>query len=161
MLIDFYRCTDDPRKLNKNFGIATYSAPDAKPFESMSVTNPVLIMGYNAAIANATYFYLPEFARYYRVTSCVLQNGGRCVVTGEVDVLSSFKSSIGNLKVNVENNQWKQEQYIPDTQVGFTNASMVHVLESDLPLLIGASKRGGYETSIVMGVLGSYKSTLV
>lgn len=132
MIVNFGVCSDDVRVLSKNIAI-TRNGIDATPFEPMTVTRPTFILSYDDALVNCNYFEVPAFGRWYRVTGCSLQNGGRMVISGEVDVLKSFENQIKNLSVNVEKYQNEVEQFIPDTDYGITNAAITTVYNADWP----------------------------
>lgn len=160
MIIKFYNCKDDPRTLNKTFStVATYD--DAKPFETMNITDPVLIMSYRSDIAGANMFELPELGRIYFVTGVSLQTGGRCVVTGHVDVLASYASEINKLSVNVDKSQSEVESYIPDDACGFTNSASTTVYRStsdfsqgDGKFLAGFASDYSGTGTYVLGLIG-------
>lgn len=64
-----------------------------------NVLNPSIEIQANAAsIAARNYFEIPIFGRKYFLTEVTSVGYGRCVITGHVDVLSTYKDQIRNLE---------------------------------------------------------------
>lgn len=87
--------------------------------EGSSVINPTLI--FERANVGHTYNYvqIPDFNRYYFVDD-IVYDGARIFYYCSVDVLASFKSTIGNssayvLRSAYENNEYVIDQYYPVT----------------------------------------------
>lgn len=88
----FYTNSDDNRVLNKN--LTQIATADVKITGSMSIMSPVLVLSYDASIANATYMYISDWGRYYRLTPAVVGEGGLMTVSGLVDPLYTWRQQV-------------------------------------------------------------------
>lgn len=91
MNVIFYHNSSDNRAVNKT--ISQVASVTCTPFEDVNIHKPVFITAYTSAISNANYMYVPNFNRYYYVQTALLP-GGKCAVSGEVDVLMSHADGI-------------------------------------------------------------------
>lgn len=87
--------------------------------EGCSIINPVLIFERANVGHTYNYVYIQDFGRYYFVDDIVYQNA-RILYYCSVDVLASFKTSIGNASAYVlrsayVNNEYIIDQYYPVT----------------------------------------------
>lgn len=91
---NFYYTTDDPRTIGKNKR-AVASAVQCKVYETTTITEPRLILNYDAEIFQANYCYLGyPYNRYYFMSPPATLPGGRMGIPLSVDVLESFKEGI-------------------------------------------------------------------
>lgn len=91
---NFYYTTDDPRTIGKKLR-AVASAVQCKVYETTTITEPRLILNYDAEIFQANYCYLGyPYNRYYFMSPPATLPGGRMGIPLTVDVLESFKEGI-------------------------------------------------------------------
>lgn len=65
-------------------------------YDNTNVLNPELKLVWdNSYVSSANYFYIQEFNRYYFLEDIVAEPGGAARVKGSVDVLYTYKESIG------------------------------------------------------------------
>lgn len=87
--------------------------------EGSSVIDPVLIFERANIGHNYNYVYIPDFSRYYFVND-IVYDGARIFYYCAVDVLASYKNTIGAssayvLRAAAENNEYIIDQYYPTT----------------------------------------------
>lgn len=92
--VDFFSCSDDNRKIDKNYYIVNRYV-NCDVFSECDLYNPSLIVDSNIAISS-NYIYIHNFDRYYFITNKIFDKGGKCTVECECDVLMSFKNAILN-----------------------------------------------------------------
>ena len=117
MYVSFYKCADDPKKVNKSLtSIGTLSNITINPTDTMSMTKPVLVMAYDSKYLTANYVYISEFDRYYHC-SVSIAPGRRCIVNCVVDPLYTFRSGLLNIPVTVIRSESAGINYVPDKQL--------------------------------------------
>ena len=94
--VSFYNTSSDPRMINK--ALALVSTLSCDLLDSTDITRPVILTDSPAALHNVNYMYIADFSRYYFVKTEIV-NGSICKITGDCDVLMSFKSGVLNTKV--------------------------------------------------------------
>lgn len=135
MTLDFYSSSDDSRKLEKTMeNKKTVSAVFA--YENISILSPVFILKYDSDLLSKNYFYCDETGRWYAVTGFSLAPGGKLLVSGAVDVLSTYKDAIKNMKCTAVRATSSGFTMIPDTAFPITpgkeNVTTVFLSASDL-----------------------------
>lgn len=93
MDVRFYSITDNNNVINKSIGSPTVSI-SANVYNDCSVLAPTIIVDYKPAIVTSNYFEIPLWNRFYYITNDIVISGGRCIITGKVDVLKSNESQI-------------------------------------------------------------------
>ena len=122
MALTFYRYFGDSRKLNKVMPkdpepktVSTYKLKD-----DCSVFNPTFIIAYDSKLSPndatrwANYLVDDSVNRYYFIRDIVRKPNGTLEITCEEDVLMTFKSQIGGLKVIINRSTQGGSDYIPD-----------------------------------------------
>lgn len=94
--VSFYNTASDPRMINKTLTLV--SSLDCDLLDSTDITHPVILTDNPAALHNVNYMYIANFSRYYFVKTEIV-NGSICKITGDCDVLMSFKSGVLATKV--------------------------------------------------------------
>lgn len=116
MDVIFYKCSDDPRSLNK-----TYTDEKRKTctvYAECSILNPSILLRYDAGLIHHNYMYIPEWGRYYFVSSMSVATGKQMIVTGSVDVLQTYKDEIKNCPATcIRNEGVGRPTYIPDSSL--------------------------------------------
>lgn len=92
MVINFYKCNDDPRTLNKQ--LTDMISYDCEIYDACSIQNPQIIIEYSNALVDYNYFYIPDWQRYYFLNTMVTDSGGKLIINMTIDVLMSHKENI-------------------------------------------------------------------
>lgn len=117
MYVTFYKCADDPKKINKTLTeIGSLKNITIEPTETISILRPVLVMAYNSNYLGANYVYISEFNRFYFCTISV-SPAQRCVISCIVDPLYSFKTDLLKIPVTVIRSESAGVNYVPDKQL--------------------------------------------
>lgn len=111
--IDFYKCTDDKRVINKTLGTAK-TLSDCTLNDESSIINPSFIIDTDSTIYDYNYVYIAYFGRYYYITDIIVLNGEQMKINCAVDVLKSHASEILNCTVNSRRNENNYDMYLPD-----------------------------------------------
>ena len=116
MDILFFDYGGDNRVINKaiNDAAPLASVSGAKPFEPLSPLTGQLLLEYDATIYAAN--YVKFNGKYYFITDRELLTGGRMRLFCRVDVLKTYASAIGGLRVMCRRSGLvrMQQQYLPD-----------------------------------------------
>lgn len=118
MTASFYNVSDDRNVFPKSLGTALFTVSNGIIKDDCSIENPVLVLDYNLNIKNCNYFYLDDYARYYFITD-ITTSQRRMFVTGEVDVLHTFRNDILNLDAYIArcSDSTKSNMLLPDNFV--------------------------------------------
>lgn len=92
MNVEFYTCSDDPRKINKTMQLV--SSAICTVYNGCSVTSPVIMIRYDDTVINCNYFKIPEWNRWYSIADYSVENGKTLYVNGLVDVLFTYKRQL-------------------------------------------------------------------
>lgn len=96
MTIYLYNNASEPNEIGK--ALSPIDTVSATIKGDISYESPTLIFQYSGTVAhNINYMYISELGRYYFITDIKNLTGSRYEITGKVDVLESFKSSILSL----------------------------------------------------------------
>ena len=80
-----------------------------------NVVNPSILIHVGAdTIANYNYMSISSFGRHYFITEITALNEKTCMVSGHVDVLSSFKASIRTNEAVIARSESSYNWYIDD-----------------------------------------------
>jgi hypothetical protein len=98
--VNFYRISDDFRVVNKSLGtpLATLSLAF---LDTVSLSNPRIVISYNATIATCNYMEFVEAEKYYFFPQPSLGAGGRLYIVGTDDVLMNNRAKILELDAYV------------------------------------------------------------
>lgn len=95
MTVSFFSCNDAPNKITKSF--SAKGSAECSVYKACNIMSPSLLLTYSSSLETANYFQC--FGRYYTIVGLTLLPGGRCVLSGAVDVLASYSSQILGLNV--------------------------------------------------------------
>lgn len=118
MQATLYNLTQPTNLIDKSLGAAvgTISVTPKEP-GPFSLTDPVFIVDKATAPINANYCYIPEFNRYYFITSIVYDRAKRATFACHVDVLKTYQSRIEGTTLNYirgsENVNEVDDEYFP------------------------------------------------
>lgn len=97
--VSFYNTASDPRMINKTLTLV--SSLDCDLLDSTDITRPVILTDNPAALHSVNYMYIANFSRYYFAKTEII-NGSICKITGDCDVLMSFKTGVLNTKILID-----------------------------------------------------------
>lgn len=127
MNITLYKCSADPRRLNKGQMLtAIETINNAKVLYPTTVLRPSFTIEYSTARMAANYCYITDFGRYYFLSDPELSNGNILRFSGEVDVLHSFRTQIENLDCVCLRSSEDFNEYISDTLPSSVKATITN-----------------------------------
>lgn len=111
MTVNFYKNSSPVNYVMKT--IALTDELDCELKENCSISNPIIeVLGTNGL--NANYMYIPLFSRYYYFTDITTTQYNTLIITGHVDVLMSFQSSLLSAQGIVARNENMWNGYLND-----------------------------------------------
>lgn len=66
-------------------------------------------------ISDANYMYIPEFGRYYFIVDVVMNINRQYIITGQVDVLMSYKEYLKGISCYIERNEFDYDPFVEDS----------------------------------------------
>lgn len=128
--ITFYTNKSEQIKLDKD--LTTIATLTGEMVNSASILSPsILIDGDIELIKNANYFYIPQFGRYYFLTSPASYVNGLWEIGGTCDVLSSWKSYIRQQTAIVAKQENEYNLFLNDgTLMAYSNP---HIITKTFP----------------------------
>ena len=103
MNIVLFKCTDDPKVMRKTLR-GPVANLECQIKDDCGVIRPTVIIKSRSNVLNSTdvnYFQIPDWKRYYFIKELITHPDGTTTISGEVDVLNSWKSSLNDLDVVV------------------------------------------------------------
>lgn len=92
--VTFYYTADQRNVIYKT--LTSQLTTTAELYENTDIFNPGLLLAWNNNYATTyNYFYIQEFNRYYFLDDVVAEPGGAARVKGSIDVLYTYRTSIG------------------------------------------------------------------
>lgn len=150
---NFYYTTDDPRTIGKTKR-AVASSVQCKVYETTTITEPRLILNYDAEIFQANYCYLGyPYNRYYFMSPPATLPGGRMGIPLSVDVLESFKEGICRTEAFVLRAESDCDNLIVDDLIP-ARAGVVNSWETSEALFVPFNYGLNTGYSIVIEVIG-------
>ena len=125
MICRLYKSFDTFEKINKAMTqVSTDISCNLK--NDTSLMNPVITLKLPSGVSltDFNFFYL-DFGYYYIVTDVVKKIGGIVEVSGEIDVLYSFKTELNSLFVEVVRSESDANKNIMDTEVPLITSRIV------------------------------------
>lgn len=113
MNVEFYKCSDDPRVLNKS--LQNVATVNCQIYDSCSILAPVLMLRYDSNIMNSNYIRIPDWNRFYYINNINVDNAKTMYVTAAVDVLNTYKEQILNCNATAIRNENTGTTYVPDS----------------------------------------------
>ena len=118
MTVHLYYDYSDTNVVNKNIELKISLSGTLR--DECSITDPTILIEYNG-VFDFTYMMIPEFSRYYYITSIVAVRSGLWAVTGHVDVLMSFKEYFYNCYGIVSRQENLYNLYLDDDRLKVTS----------------------------------------
>lgn len=92
MNVEFYTCSDDPRKISKT--MQSVKSAVCTVYDGCSITSPTIMLRYDPDIITCNFFRIPEWNRWYSIADYSVDNAKTLYVTGMIDVLYTYKDQI-------------------------------------------------------------------
>lgn len=142
MNITLYKTSSERHRLNK---VLTNPVPKSNChiLDGTSITDPVVVIGYDATLLTHSYAYISDFSRYYFITNIEVLPGQEMRLSLHVDVLMTYKDQIKACNSRVTRSQSNYDPMISDNLIinkvntnitqrkigsGFTRANQYYVL---------------------------------
>lgn len=127
MTITLFKTSDDKRVVNKT--LTELLSVDCNVYNSCDIYSPSLLLEYNTDVYEANYMYIPTFKRYYFINNITLDAGQRMIVSGSIDVLYTYASSIKTLDATVVRNENVEDNLLVDPLATFTPNKTLEVFK--------------------------------
>lgn len=115
MDLRLYYTSDENNKINKALSNGTILTGTMR--DSSSIISPVILVE-GSSFNEYNYAYIPQFDRYYFIKEITNYRNNLWILTLEVDVLMSFKSSILNMHcIFIETETTGADRYLSDPRV--------------------------------------------
>lgn len=111
MTVSLYVNYSEPNRLSKNISAIGSFSGNLKG--ECSVINPTILIE-AGNISGANYMYIGSFGRYYYITDIVSVRDGLWMVSGHVDVLTTYASSIRACSALVSRQESDYNLYLTD-----------------------------------------------
>lgn len=142
MNITLYKTSSERHRLNKVLtnGI---SKNNVHILDGTSITDPVVVIGYDVTLLTHSYAYISDFGRYYFINNIEVLPGQEMRLSLHVDVLMTYKDQIKLCKARITRSQSNFDKYIPDNMIinkaqskitqrklgaGFTSANKYYIM---------------------------------
>lgn len=148
MTMDVFSTDSRPDALTKNLSIVSSAIPIVNK-QGIDILTPDIIVDYDANLLSANYFYVSTFGRYYfyRKPPAIL-TGGRMIIYGTVDVLSTFAAGIRNVDALII--RQSQPTDVKDSKFPLAPGSWVESIKLPTPFTDSGNFR------YVVGINGAY-----
>lgn len=114
--ITLYKNVSDPRVLTKNI-VALYSEIPCDVIEPCDRLNPVIILDSSKVdLVDCNYMYIPEFGRYYFITSITGGRAAQKTLYAHVDVLMTYDQDIRNCPIIAARSTNIANMYLTDSE---------------------------------------------
>lgn len=120
-----YTVADDKRVVNKTLG--TGATLTCHVYEGCDITQPKILVDYDASLTTCNYMYIDDFHRYYFIDNIRFDAGKRMIIEGSVDVLYTYQSEIKNLTATCIRNENAPEALLVDKFITFTPKREVEI----------------------------------
>jgi len=141
MQVQIYKTSSERHRLSKS--LTNQINKTCHILDGTSITDPVIVIGYDASILQHTYAYITDFGRYYFITNMEVLPGQEIRLSLHVDVLMTYKDQIKTCNARVTRSQSNYDPMISDNLIinkvntnitqrkigsGFTRANQYYVL---------------------------------
>lgn len=169
--VTFYWTADPRNTINKH--IEPELTTTAELYDNTDIFNPELLLAWNNNYATTyNYFYIQEFNRYYFLDDVVAEPGGAARVKGSIDVLYTYKTSIGQNRIVITRAYYSRPDdpvdpsglfqlggtgptYVKDSKLPLKPNRSIHPFEFDYESLLDTDN-GNY--NFVLNVMGRTSS---
>ena len=141
MQVQIYKTSSERHRLSKS--LTNQINKTCHILDGTSITDPVIVIGYDSSILQHTYAYITDFGRYYFITNIEVLPGQEIRLSLHVDVLMTYKDQIKACNARVTRSQSNYDPMISDNLIinkvntnitqrkigsGFTRANQYYVL---------------------------------
>lgn len=126
--VQFYSCSNDRKKIKKTLGGAIGGEISCVLKENNSILEPSIRVQKSAlgeSYARVNYAYIPEFGRYYFVSSPIVETGQAVTYNLQVDPLMSYYAQLLNTKFEIARAEKEGNGYYIDTERALQNRKVV------------------------------------
>lgn len=142
MNITLYKTSSERHRLSKVL-TNSVSKTNCHILDGTSITDPVVVIGYDASLLSHSYAYISDFGRYYFITNIEVLPGQEMRLSLHVDVLMTYKDQIKACNARVTRSQSNYDPMISDNLIinkvntnitqrkigsGFTRTNQYYVL---------------------------------
>lgn len=121
MIATFFKCTDDPRKLDKT--LVPVKQKNVEIYSVISVIAPVLSLVYDSDILSCNYVQINEWNMYYHIDNFNVDNARRLYVISTLDDIYTFRDELKNCCATAIRNEGVGINYVPDPSLPMMPAS--------------------------------------
>ena len=141
MQVQIYKTSSERHRLSKS--LTNQINKTCHILDGTSITDPVIVIGYDSSILQHTYAYITDFGRYYFITNMEVLPGQEIRLSLHIDVLMTYKDQIKACNARVTRSQSNYDPMISDNLIinkvntnitqrkigsGFTRANQYYVL---------------------------------
>lgn len=145
MTIKWYRCSANPKKVNKAGALQLLGTSTIQPRDDFDLREPVVVLTYTASLLNVNYAEIA--GRYYFVEEPSLDTGGRMTFRCRPDLLMINRAEILNLEAILARSSDVFNSYIADGQT-------VHQSNDETINYSLGTLGTGYGASLVFAAIG-------
>lgn len=107
----------------------------ATHLQDMDLENPEIILSSGKVDMGLTnYMYIDVFDRFYFINSYKIMSAGRIAITGNIDVLYTYRNALLTSNVNVIRNEFVNITQTPDSYLPLKGTRHIRVLRFPLSL---------------------------
>ena len=123
MVIEFYKTTDDPKKINKTMdnigsGTTTLSATVNNTADSITLLSPIFLVASNTLYFTATHIKCADMRnRWYFINDITLLTGGKMQIACSIDVLKTYADTIVSCPACITRAELGAPTYVPDSRL--------------------------------------------
>lgn len=115
MQIQLYKTSSERHRLSKS--LTNQINKSCHILDGTSITDPVIIIGYDASVLQHSYAYIADFGRYYFITNIEVLPGQEVRLALHVDVLMTYKDQIKTCNARVTRSQSNYDPMISDNLI--------------------------------------------
>ena len=141
MQVQIYKTSSERHRLSKS--LTNQINKTCHILDGTSITDPVIVIGYDASILTHSYAYITDFGRYYFITNMEVLPGQEIRLSLHVDVLATYATQIKASTARIVRSASNYDKYIPDNMIinktqtkisqkklgsGFTSANKYYIM---------------------------------
>ena len=136
--VNLYKTKSEKTALNKTMVSGSEKSYSGTLLNNSNIINPNILLHVAAEdIALYNYMNISSFGRKYFITEITALNADTCMVSGHVDVLSTYADEIKDLKAVIARQENKYNLYLDDSLFKVDSRTIVQTINF---------KNGGYFT---------------
>lgn len=163
-ILKLYQCSAPNNELHKEKWLSNEKAISPYiPKDNNSISNPHIIIHtfekdeeHPVSLIAYNYCYIDDYQRYYFIEDMILLPQGQVEIVCKVDVLYSFKNSIGELVVQESRATNGTSNYLIDNEV----ATQINAKPIVLPMKFNGTKLSGMSLGSIQWIVRYYSHLL-